>query len=283
MKVVRLVAGVLLLVLALPLLLGGGGLWAVMRHRSPDGSFTAAVDRVSTPGHAIVVPDLDALVRRFDVLARGGATLRITARTGTGPAFVGLGPSTNVAHYLAGVPYAHVDDVRPARGPLPVRATAVAGPARPPAAPATQAFWRHTGDPGSGTLSVSVSELRGQRLALVVMAPDAAPALAVDVTAALTPRWLGPGTWGLLVLGTVLLLSGVAVLAWPTRPSLPAPLFPAPLFLAPAAPPAPASPADSSTVEEPVVVPAAGRAPSATWPPDSPPPATPILDWPPRR
>jgi hypothetical protein len=219
MKVVRTVVGVLLLVLALPLLLGGGGLWALMQHRSPDGAFTARLDRIDTPGYAVVAPDLDALLRRGAQFARGGQTrLRIHANTQTGPAFVGIAPSVDVARYLSDVPYAQLDDVRLARGPLPVRTSMVAGTGKPATVPAEQAFWRYVSDTADGTLTVTSSVVRGQRLALVVMAPDARDAISVDLTAGLSPKWLNSSAWGLLILGTVALLLGIAVLIWPTRP-----------------------------------------------------------------
>jgi hypothetical protein len=70
---------------------------------------------------------------------------------------------------------------------------------------------------GTTTLTWSPSAVRDRHLALVVMNPDAAPGLAVALTAAMYPRWLNQTTWGLLILGTVLALLGGAALAWPRR------------------------------------------------------------------
>jgi hypothetical protein len=292
-KVLRVATGVLVLVLALPLLVGGGGLWTLMRHRSPDGSFTATVEQTTTPGYAVVVPDIDALLRRQAAVAKGGeTTLRITARVATGPAFIGLGPSANVARYLAGVPYAQVDEVRLTRGPLPVRTSTVPGGPSALAAPAAQDFWRHAS--ATGTLTVTPSELRGQRLALVLMSPAATPALTLDVTAALTPRWLTSAAWGLLILGAVLLLAGIAVLTWPAKPrEIVYVVNPAPTSTLDSPDPWAGSAGSGAAHGEPAAngdePPAPGGgladgdvpAPGASWPSDSPPPATPILAWPP--
>ena len=161
--------------------------------------------------------DVDALLRREAPFARSGqTTIRLTARTETGPAFVGLAPAGDVARYLAGVPYARVDGVRLARGPLPVQTAPVAGEEAPVGRPHEQPFWRASSP--AGALEWSPHELRGQRLALVVMDPNGRAPLTVDLAARVQPRWLGSTTLGLLVLGTVLMVVAVVTLAWPSRP-----------------------------------------------------------------
>ena len=40
-RVLRVLVGVIAILIALPLLLGGVVLWAAMQHRADDGSFTA--------------------------------------------------------------------------------------------------------------------------------------------------------------------------------------------------------------------------------------------------
>jgi hypothetical protein len=215
-RVVRVVVGALLLLLGLPLLLAGGVLWFAMQHQHPAGGYQASLDTITAGGYAVVASDVDALLRSEAPFARGGRTsLRLTARTDAGPAFLGLAPATDVARYLAGVPYLQVNQVRIARGPLPVSTSAVGGIGRPPALPADQPFWL----PGSGvgTLEWRPYEQRGEQLALVVMDPAVRAPLTVDVTAHVEPEWIGTTTVGLLVLGTILILIAVAALAWPAR------------------------------------------------------------------
>jgi hypothetical protein len=221
-RVVRAVAGSVLLLVGIPLLLAGGVLWFAIQHQDPaGGGYSARLATINTDGYAVVASDVDGLLRREAPFARGGrTTLRLTARTETGPAFVGLAPAADVARYLTGVPYARVEQVRLARGPLPVSASTVAGVAgagqdRALAAPAEQPFWLASS--GAGALEWRPSELRGEQLALVVMDPAAAPAGAVDLTAHMHPEWLGSTAVGLLVLGAVLVVVAVAALAWPRR------------------------------------------------------------------
>jgi hypothetical protein len=216
MRLLRVLVGVIAILVALPLLLGGVALWAAMRHRAPDGSFRAHVADVRTDGYAVVVPDVDALLRREAPFARGGeTTLRVTARTATGPAFVGLAPRAAVGRYLSGVAHADVTEVRLARGGLPVSVSQVPGTQPPAGPPAEQPFWVSAS--ASGNLAWSPSAVRGQPLALVVMGANAEPALQVTATASVTPSWLDPTAWGLLVLGTVAFLLGMVLLFWPRR------------------------------------------------------------------
>ncbi|MFD0821008.1 hypothetical protein ACFQ0D_22480, partial [Micromonospora zhanjiangensis] len=80
-----------LLTVGLLALVAGGALWTVMGHRDAAGAFSGAVERVETPGYAIVVPDLDALLRRDAALARTAhARIRVAVDGSRGPAFLGL-------------------------------------------------------------------------------------------------------------------------------------------------------------------------------------------------
>lgn len=215
-RVVRTVCGALVLLVGLPLLLAGGTLWLAMQHRDDAGGYTASLTGISSDGYAVVASDVDALLRQQVPFARAGqTTLRLSARTDSGPAFVGLGRAPDVASYLAGVPYTQLNEVRLARGPLPVVTEPVDGDAAP-ASPAAQSFWLASSD-ASGAVEWEPSDLRGQRLALVVMDREPATPVTVQLTAQLRPAWLEPTAWGLLALGTVLLLVAVAAIAWPVR------------------------------------------------------------------
>ena len=220
MRVVRTIAGVLLLTVGLTVMLVGSALWMVAEQRDDGGAFGASLQRVETPGHAVVVPDLDALLRRDAPFTRTGqARLRITAGTEDRPAFLGLAPIAEANRYLAAMPYAQVDRVGVTRGRLPVQATPVPLVAAPAevavATPGEQTFWVRQ---GAGALDLTPADLRGQRLSLVVMYPDAGAGVAVDLRAELRVGWLDPTTWGLLAGGTLFVVLGVVILVWPTRP-----------------------------------------------------------------
>ncbi|WP_420884074.1 hypothetical protein [Micromonospora sp. CPCC 205547] len=222
MRFVRALAGMLLLVVGIPALLLGGGLWTVARHAAPDGTFGARVEPVRTAGRAVVVTDVDALLREQAPFTRlGPARLRLTARTVDGPAFLGLAPAAEVRRWLAPTPYVTVDRVAPARGPLPVRLTdatpaATAGAAGAPAAgPLGRPFWVRE---GIGVIEWSPAELAGRDLSLVIMRPDGRAELALQSRAELRVGWLDPAAWALLVGGLLLIGLAALVLLRPVRP-----------------------------------------------------------------
>lgn len=228
MRFVRAIAGVLLLVVGIPALFAGGALWLVTRHADPDGGFAARFETVRTPGHAVVVSDLDRLLRREAPFARTAQTqLRLDARTSDGPAFVGLAPSAEVRRWLEPVPHAAVRRVALAQGPLPVRLDpagpaagasadpAVGSPAAVPVSPLGQPFWVRE---GIGSLEWSADDLAGEPMSLVVMRPDGGADLALDLRAVLRAGWVGPATWGLLAVGVLLVVCAVLFLLRPLRP-----------------------------------------------------------------
>ncbi|MGR6317669.1 hypothetical protein [Micromonospora soli] len=208
----------LLLIVGIPVLLTGVGLWAAARHADPDGSFGARFETVRTPGQAVVVTDVDRLLRAEAPFTRTGqARLRLTARTADGPAFLGLAPTDQVGRWLAATPHATVDRVALARGPLPVRlqpaGPAVAGTAT--AAPLDQDFWVRE---GIGALEWSPAELADRSLSLVVMRPDGRADLALELRAQLRVGWFPGAAWALLAGGLLLVALAVVVLLRPVRP-----------------------------------------------------------------
>ncbi|WP_432979284.1 hypothetical protein [Dactylosporangium sp. CA-233914] len=120
-RLVRAGVGALLLLIAVPLALAGGGLLMAMEHRAADDTFTARLEPVRASGTAVVVPDVDALLRADAPFARGGqTTLSLSAVGSGGPLFIGLAPAADVDRYLVGHDRIRLNRVRLARGPLPV-------------------------------------------------------------------------------------------------------------------------------------------------------------------
>src|SRR3954451_20090052 len=112
MRLFRTILGMLLLTIGLPALLAGAALWTALQHRDQSGAFGGELQRLSTPGYAFVVDDVDRLLRQDAPFTRIADTqLRLTARTEQGPAFVGIAPSVAVAQYLNGVPHSTVGTV----------------------------------------------------------------------------------------------------------------------------------------------------------------------------
>ncbi|WP_370517932.1 hypothetical protein [Micromonospora sp. MP36] len=217
MRFVRTIAGMLLLAVGIPALLAGAGLWTVARHADPDGGFGARFETVRTSGQAVVVTDVDDLLRAEAPFVRTAqARLRLTARTADGPAFLGLAPSDEVGRWLEAVPHATVSRVALARGPLPVRLEP-AGPVTTTATtvPAGQGFWVRE---GTGALEWSPAELAGRSLSLVVMRPDGRGDLALDLRAELRAGWFPGLAWALLAGGVLLVVLAVLLLLRPVRP-----------------------------------------------------------------
>ncbi|WP_434971404.1 hypothetical protein [Micromonospora peucetia] len=221
MRFVRMLAAMLLLTVGITALLAGGGLALLARQADPGGAFSARFETVRTSGHAVVVRDVDELLRAEAPFARSGqARLRLEARTPDGPAFVGLAPTDEVRRWLDPVPYAEVRRVALARGPLPVRLepAGLAPPvgAGPSAglAPIGQPFWVRE---GIGALEWSPAELADRRLSLVVLRPDGRADLSLELRAGLRAGWTAPATAGLLA-GGVLAVAVALLLLRPVRP-----------------------------------------------------------------
>ncbi|MFI5840162.1 hypothetical protein ACIA8K_10690 [Catenuloplanes sp. NPDC051500] len=214
MRIIRMIVGMLLLAAGLPILLAAGGLWTVAQHRDPGGAFRADLEQLDVPGQALIIEDLDGLLRRDAAFARTGRTeLRITATAGDGPAFVGLAPATAATGYLQSARHSRFEHLALTNGPLPVRVSAVSGGLT--GDPGRQEFWTRSGE---GSLAWTADEIRDRDLALVIMSADGRPAGPVTVTAELRPDWLTAATWGGLGAGLLLIIVGMAVLAWPSRP-----------------------------------------------------------------
>ncbi|WP_203720498.1 hypothetical protein, partial [Paractinoplanes brasiliensis] len=216
MRVFRTILGMLALTIGLPSLLAGAGLWAAMQHRDQGGEFSAELQQLSTPGYAIVVEDVDRLLRSDAPFTRIGDTqLQLTAHTAGGPAFVGIAPVNAVRNYLTGVQHSTVRTVDIGTGALPVATTIVPGAKAPSALPERGIFWTRTAT--AGQISWTPSDVRGGPYSLVVMNPAAQPGLQLQARAALRPGWLSSSAWGLLSLGALLVMAGMVVLAWPGR------------------------------------------------------------------
>ena len=212
----RTVGGVAAVLAAVLALVGGVVGWSLMQHRGPDGGFGAALAPLDTDGYAIVVPDPAALVAAQGRLATAGVSrLHVTVTSTDGPLLVGLAADRAALSYLSGVRHAVLSDVRMARGQLPVRLDLVAG-ARSVADPRAQPFWRST---STGSADLTVGGSSPPAPALILMRADGSAGVHVTVRVSVFPRWLNPATWGLLILGPLLLVLGLVSLTWRRRPA----------------------------------------------------------------
>lgn len=211
MRVLRVVLGMMTLLLAMPVLAAGAVAWWAMQHRSPDGAFHADLAPITSDSRIVVVPDVDAILRRDAPIARADQTeLRLKANSG---AFVGMAAPGDLATYLAGVGYTELFGAQLGRGPLAVQTKQIVMSDQALAAPGEQPFWVRG---GLGELRWSPSADRERHVALIVIAPPGEEPVRLSV--AVTAGWLNSTTWGLLTLGPILLMLGLAALAWPQRP-----------------------------------------------------------------
>jgi hypothetical protein len=195
-RILAIVAGSVLALLAAALLIGGIALVAAhLTQRDDDGFYTSPTTRLATSTFALTGEDIDL----GDVR---GATAdwsveELDARTrirvdpaGDAPLFVGIAPERAVDAYLRGVDHERVDDVRHRDS---VDYERVPG-TREPAAPASQRFWAASAS-GAGTQTVEWKPRSG-RWSVVVMRADGARDVAADVNVGVrlgVLLWIGIG------------------------------------------------------------------------------------------
>ena len=213
-RITAVVIGVLLVLVSLVLLGGGGtGLWADLTQREA-GYVTTGVHEFSTSGSALTTepthlgsPGVGWL---YSPALLGKVRIRVTPVSGGGALFVGIGRSTDVDRYLAGVHRTVVSDF------FGSKVKAVGGATHTPrSAPGTQHFWAaSTTGPGARTLKW---DPHGGSWTVVVMNADARPG--IGVRADLGAR-IPAAVWvavGLLVAGAVFLAGGGLLIAGAIR------------------------------------------------------------------
>lgn len=235
-RVVSIVVGSLVALLAIGLVLGGLALlFAHVALRDDDGYFNSPTRSFSTPTHALTAERL----RLGDLEGQGGdwaveqfaGRVRVRAElTGGAPVFIGIARERELDAYLSGVAHDRVLDDRPTRYER-------ARGARRPAPPASQRFWvASASGPGQRTAEW---EVRGGRWGVVVMKSDGTRGVSADVRVGAEVDWvLGLGI-ALLAVG-LMFGAGAAALLWtgvhrPRGPGAGA------FAVAPAAPPATAT------------------------------------------
>jgi hypothetical protein len=210
-RIVLLLVGAVTAIIALGLTAGGAALtYAYTAERKDDGYFVTRHEELATPLFALVSEDLDIEAGTPDWLLDQVGEVRISARPGSKPAFVGIGPSADVDRYLASVPHTRVVDLDfdPFRWETE-QVPGAAGPsATPSGPPGDQDFWVASSS-GSDQVTVDWDVESGDWVA-VVMNADASRSVNVSVAGGAKAPILLPLGIGLLVLG--LLFGATAVL-----------------------------------------------------------------------
>jgi hypothetical protein len=206
-RIVALVFGVLLVLPAFGLLLGGGVLlWADLGNRT-DGYVFSETDDFATEGFALSSERID--------LATGADWVPLSAALGTARAevasadgsevFIGIAPVDEGTAYLDGVARSVIDDL----GTTAVDEEFVDG-GPPDGAPGDQNFWAAQAS-GPGTQQLDWEPAEGDWL-FVVMNADGSAGVAIDARIGATVPALGGLAWGLLGTGLLLLVIGTLVL-----------------------------------------------------------------------
>lgn len=223
---VPLIIGVLLLLVAVPLLLAGAGLGWVLAQRD-DGFFSTPSEGYSSPTVAIASDHLAfGELGPTDWWPDGNlATLRLSAQSPDSDVFVGIAPSSDVERYLGPAGYDQISDItaEPFRAALTRRGGdgVLDGP------PTEQTFWTAQTS-GSGTQTLTW-DLQPGTYTMVVMNADGTPGVTADLMAGARVDLVVPLAWTLGVAGALLLVGGVLLIIYgarPPRPRTPATTYP---------------------------------------------------------
>jgi hypothetical protein len=207
-RIAALVIGALLALVALVLLAAGGtGVWAHSTQRD-DGYVTTDLHEFSTSGGALTTEPTKFGSAGVGWLYSPGLLGKLRIRVtpvSAGPAvFVGIGRSTDVDRYLAGVRHTEISDF------WGNKVRAVDGGATRASAPGTQSFWVASAT-GAGAQTVLWKPVKGS-WSVVVMNADGRAGL--DVKADLGAR-MPAVLWvaiGVLAAGAVFMAGGVLLI-----------------------------------------------------------------------
>lgn len=203
-RIVALVVGIVLLLIAIPMIAGGIAVLVASVTEDNDGFFEAELDPLdtSTVGFTAKVGDVsdstDApqwALDRLDVDFR----VRVTTADAENDVFVGLGNSDDVRRYLDGVAHAEITDIEDSAAQL-----STVGGGDEVAPPAEQGFWIQSAA-GPGTQGIDW-ELQADDQTLVVMNADGSPGVRVDSTVGVKIGALVPLAITVLVIGSLLLI-----------------------------------------------------------------------------
>ena len=213
-KIVLGVLGVLLTLIGFGLLAGGGTvLWANASQRDDGGFFTSSTSSFASPGFAVSSGRLGLVTGLPDRLSSPGDIVTFKSEGGSmngKPLFIGIAPASDVTAYLSGVAHDEVVDVHMDGWKGRLSKDYRTSPGGPPAGPpAAQPFW--TAKTTGTTVSLAWPAREGT-WSIVVMNVDASAGVAADLSLGIKVNFLGWVALGLLTVGSVLLLVGVALM-----------------------------------------------------------------------
>ncbi len=213
-RVIALVIGVVMILPALGMLLGGGALaLAYATQRDDDGFFDVTIDQLQSPTAAITGEDVrfatdpgspDWLIDVVDLDVR----LRATALGSDDAIFVGIARQVDLDQYLSGIAHdrvTEIDDGVPVYRLVPGETDAA-----PPPSDAT--IWVAQAE-GTGTQELTW-EPTGGRWAAMVANADGSPGLAVTMEVGAKSGLILPLAIGLVVLGLIGVVIAVVLIVY---------------------------------------------------------------------
>lgn len=290
MRVVGYIVGGLIILFGLTPLLLGIGIVGYVRDLEP---LEIPLNGFEAPPEAVAVVSPEFSIDAADIpseLQNARLILQLSPAAGSGPLFIGLAPAKNLQRYLRNAPIATlepVDEALPidqgsgdgtsggsAAGPDPqvvlqgvqdgvdVDLVLQPGGRRKVPAPATRQFWTKTVEIAEdGRIEVSLADLQGEAVRVVVMRQDGRPGIATDASVRFKLPIVMTAGWVLLVVGLVSVGIGALIIVLIAVRDKPKPGGPAPATATPAAappPPATGEPAPAVDTDPPASPPASG-------------------------
>lgn len=204
--------GIVLLIIGLLVAAGGGSVLVVgvtaagiQGLQGGDGFISAGPVELSTDSYALTSPAREALTVDSDMpdLPFDVAVLRMTVEPAEGDVFIGIAPQDDIDRYLADVAHSEVRRLDLRRD---VRYREHAGSA-PSAEPGELDIWVASAS-GSGPQDLEWDLTPGE-WGIVVMNPDAARGIDVQLSVGARSDLIAPAATALLVLGGLLLVAGL--------------------------------------------------------------------------
>jgi hypothetical protein len=215
-RIVLLVFGAIILLVALAMIAGGGALvWLDKAHSDSGGFITTDTIHLDRASYAITTQPADIelesgwFVDRHDI---GTIKVQASSEDNSKQIFIGIADEADVKAYLNGVNYDQIKEFRV----LPFRVYYTNQPGNSsPAAPTSQTFWA-VSEHGSGTQTLEWEVETGDWV-LVLMNADGSAGVDVSGAIGVKAPWVFWVGLGVLIGGIVLLIIGVGLVLLATR------------------------------------------------------------------
>ena len=229
MKIVGIIIGGLITLFALPFLAVGIGIVGWIG----DGSgLNIPLNGMDAPPKVVAIVSPEFSVKASDIPSQvrdASVTFHVTPKAGGAPIFVGVAPTKDIDRYLRNVTIAHVStldqgasgtaqapsatDVASGDG-TEVKLVVEPGKRTRVAPPTAKQFWVRQADSATGDITLTLADLEGKDVRVVVMRTDGKPGLAVNASMRFHAPILKTIGWWVLGIGIVIGLVGIGLIIW---------------------------------------------------------------------